>query len=90
MSSRRTSQRSLRDPRWQTASAVDRIAGRPDTQTAPPAKKTRGRRQPQAKDFQVTTELPQPLLILDKELRAIEILLGNELLDLLSNDTRDN
>lgn len=90
MSSRRTSRRSLRVPRRQTASALDRTAGRPDTQTALPAKKTRGRRQPQAEYFQVTTELPQTLPILDKELRAIEILLGNELLGLFSNGTRDN
>lgn len=50
------------------------------------AAKKRGRRQPQAEDFQVTSELPQFLLILDKELRAIEILLGSELQELLSSD----
>lgn len=77
-------------PHSRNARAVDRNVDRPDTQTTPPARKTRGRRQPQAEDFQVTTELPQPLPIPDKELRAIEILLGNELLDLLSNDTRDS
>lgn len=36
------------------------------------------------------SEMPEPLPISDKELRAIEILLGNELLDLLSSDTKDS
>lgn len=90
MSSRRTSPCSLRDARRQNASALDRTVDRPGTRMAPSTGKSRGRRQPQAEDFQVTTEMPQPLPILDKELRAIEILLGNELLDLLSNDTGDS
>ncbi|MCS3982840.1 hypothetical protein M2191_007523 [Bradyrhizobium japonicum] len=34
--------------------------------------------------------MPEPLPISDKELRAIEILLGDELLDLLSNDAKDS
>lgn len=72
------------------ASALDRSVDRPRTRAVSPAKKTRGRRQPQAEDFQVTSEMPQPLPILDKELRAIEILLGNELLDLLSNNPKDS
>jgi hypothetical protein len=87
MSSRRTNPRSLRDTRRQNARAVDRIVDRPGTQTAPSAKKTRGRRQPQAEDFQVTFESPEPMPISDKELRAIEILLGRELHDLLTEDT---
>jgi len=61
----------------------------PDRQTALSARKTRGRRQPQAEDFQVTSAMPEPLPILDKELRAIEILLGNELLKLLGNGIDD-
>jgi hypothetical protein len=47
--------------------------------------KKRGRRQPQAEDFHVTSELPQLVPILDKELRAIEILLGSELQELLTS-----
>jgi hypothetical protein len=48
--------------------------------------KKRGRRQPQAQDFQVTSDLPPSVPILDKELRAIEILLGRALQELLGND----
>lgn len=90
MSSSRANPCSLRDPRRQNARATDRIVGRPVTKIVSAAPKRRGRRQPQADDFQVTCEMPQPLPILDKELRAIEILLGNELLDLLSNDAKDS
>jgi hypothetical protein len=48
--------------------------------------KKRGRRQPEAEDFQVTSDLPPSVPILDKELRAIEILLGSALQELLGND----
>jgi hypothetical protein len=37
----------------------------------------------------VTLDLPQPLPILEVELRAIEILLGNELQKLLARDVDD-
>ncbi len=46
--------------------------------------KKRGRRQAQAEDFHVTLDLPPSPPILDRELRAIEILLGRELQDLLA------
>ncbi|MBV9978444.1 hypothetical protein [Bradyrhizobium sp.] len=49
--------------------------------------KEKGRRQPQAEDFLVTFELPQTLPILDRELRAIEILFGKELQTLLADET---
>lgn len=52
--------------------------------------KKRGRRQPQAENFQVAFDLPPLLPILDRELRAIEILLGRELQDLLAGDTIDS
>lgn len=48
--------------------------------------KKRGPRQPLAEDFQVTVDLPQALPILDRELRAIEILLGNDLRELIGDD----
>lgn len=48
------------------------------------ASKKRGRRQPQAEDFHVTLDLPPSPPIMDRELRAIEILLGRELQDLLA------
>jgi hypothetical protein len=50
------------------------------------AAKKRGRRQPQAEDFKVALDLPPSPPILDRELRAIEILLGRELQDLLAAD----
>jgi hypothetical protein len=50
---------------------------------ASPAPKKRGRRQPQAEDFQVVLDLPPSAPILERELRAIEVLLGRELQDLL-------
>lgn len=57
----------------------------PGACAALPAKKKRGRRQPEAGDFQMSCELPAPLPISDRELRAVEILLGSELLDLLAD-----
>jgi hypothetical protein len=46
----------------------------------------RGRQQPKAEDFEVKLDLPPSPPILDRELRAIEILLGRELQDLLASD----
>lgn len=48
------------------------------------AARKRGRRQPQAEDFQVVLDLPPSLPIQQRELRAIEILLGRELQSLLA------
>lgn len=90
MSSRQTNRRSPNDRRSQNATALHPNVDRPGTRPALSATKTRGRCQPQAGDFQVTTEMPQPVPILDKELRAIEILLGNELLKMLSNGRKDS
>lgn len=90
MSSRRANARALRDTRGQDTSVADRTVDQPNTRTLSATRKTRGRRQPQAVDFRVTFESPEPLPISDKELRAIENLLGNELLDLLSNDAKDS
>ncbi|MGX1317653.1 hypothetical protein AB7M17_001106 [Bradyrhizobium sp. USDA 377] len=90
MSSRRANARALRETREKDASVADRTLDQPDTRTLPSTRRTRGRRQPQAVDFQVAFEMPEPLPISDKELRAIEILLGDELLDLLSNDAKDS
>jgi hypothetical protein len=44
----------------------------------------RGRRQPQIDDFKAISELPQSVPILHRELHAIEMLLGRELLELLN------
>ncbi len=55
----------------------------------PPAPKKRGRRQPQAEDFQVALDLPPSPPILDRELRAIAVLLGRELQDLLAGDATE-
>ena len=52
--------------------------------------KKRGRRQPQAEDFQVALDLPPSPPILDRELRAIEVLLGRELQDLLVGVVTDS
>lgn len=51
--------------------------------------KKKGRRQPQTEDFQVAVDLPPSPPILDRELRAIEVLLGRELQDLLAGITTD-
>jgi hypothetical protein len=48
--------------------------------------KKRGRRQPLAEDYQVALDLPPSPPILERELRAIEVLLGRELQDLLARD----
>jgi|GEM_PF-1782026 hypothetical protein len=52
--------------------------------------KKRGRRQPQGEDFQVALDLPPSPPIMDRELRAIEVLLGPELQDLLAGDATDS
>lgn len=66
------------------------IAAPKDRVAAPcSAPRKRGPRQPQPTDFQVTLEMPQSVPILEKELRAIEILLGGELQDLLSNNAKE-
>lgn len=51
--------------------------------------KNKGRRQPKADEFQVTVDLPLSLPIHNAELRAIEILLGRELQDLLTGVATD-
>jgi hypothetical protein len=64
----------------------DRIVeGQPST-PAHGRKTLRGPAQPRAENFQVTAGLPAPLPILDRELRAIEILLGNDLKELLAGN----
>ncbi|WP_156457179.1 hypothetical protein [Bradyrhizobium sp. CCH5-F6] len=52
--------------------------------------KVRRRRQPHAEDFQVALDLPPSPPILDRELRAIEVLLGRELQELLASDGTDS
>lgn len=49
------------------------------------APKKRGRLQPQAENFQVVLDLPLAPPIQERELRAIEVLLGRELHDLLAD-----
>ncbi len=53
------------------------------------APRKRGPRQPQPADLQVTFDIPQSVPILERELRAIEILLGDELRDLLNNNAKE-
>lgn len=85
MSSRRaTSYRSSRSSQ-QNAPADDRICDRQAKKSVCHVKATRGRKQPQPDNFEVTLSLPTSLPVLDRELRAIEILLGNELRDLLAD-----
>ena len=57
---------------------TDRLAKQP--------RRTRGPAQLQASDFAVTSNLPNELPILDAELRAIEMMLGAELKNLLGCD----
>lgn len=52
-------------------------------------RRKRGPAQLQAGDFAVTSELPVELPILDAELRAIEIMLGSELKNLLGQDVEE-
>lgn len=53
------------------------------------APRKRGPRQPQLEDFQVTLGMPESVPILERELRAIEILLGAELQGLLSSSAKE-
>ncbi len=68
--------------------ASDSAPGKFGTASARSPKKC-GPHQPQPGDFQVTLDMPQLVPILDRELRAIEILLGGELQDLLSNNAKE-
>jgi hypothetical protein len=47
----------------------------------------RGRAPPQASDYSVSSELPENIPISENELRALEILLGPELKELLTKHT---
>lgn len=47
-------------------------------------------REKQASDYQIAFEGPTPLPITDKELRAIEVLLGRELQELLSDNANEH
>lgn len=86
MSSRRT----VRNQRIATPQRDAGIDSRPvNEQPATPdqsVKRKRGREQPRAADFLVTFGPLGPLPISERELRAIEILLGNDLKDLLADD----
>lgn len=84
MSSKPMAARSRIKLRTTEAGAYVRAASRPGV-----AKK-RGRRQPQSEDFQVALDLPPSPPILDRELRAIEVLLGRELQDLLAGFATDS
>ena len=84
MSSRRTGASPLPDSRGRNPGRAAPDGRRCVASTLPPTKK-RGRRQPEAGDFQVSCELPHLPPISDKELRAVEILLGSELRDLLAD-----
>lgn len=64
------------------------VAAGKSTAPAPGAPRKRGPRQPQPADFQATVEMPRPVPILERELRAVEILLGAELADLLNSNTK--
>lgn len=83
MSSRRASLRK------RTVLVSGDVAPGNSTAAAPGAPRKRGPRQPQPADFQVTLDMPQIVPILERELRAIEILLGAELQDLLGNDPKE-
>jgi hypothetical protein len=52
---------------------------------APGRVRKRGRAAPQVCDYSVSSELPENMPISENELRALEILLGPELKELLAN-----
>jgi hypothetical protein len=52
--------------------------------SAPGKMRKRGRAPPQASDYSVSSELPENVPISENELRALEILLGPELKELLA------
>lgn len=82
MSSRRTVARRRPDSAARHTEVKERAVAPANTP------KKRGPRQPLAEDFQAMVDLPQTLPILDRELRAIEILLGNDLRNLLGDDAK--
>ena len=83
MSSRRASLRKRAD-----LGVSDSAPGKFGTASARSPKK-RGPRQPQPGDFRVTIEMPHSVPILERELRAIEILLGAELQELLRGSAKE-
>jgi hypothetical protein len=68
--------------------ASDDVAPGNATAVSPRVPRKRGPRQPDAADFEVKLEMPQSVPILERELRAVEILLGAELRDLLNSNTK--
>lgn len=79
MSSRRASLRKRAVP------ASEAAAPGMSTAQSARAERKRGPRQAQPADFQVTLDIPESVPILERELRAIVILLGGELQDLLGS-----
>ena len=68
--------------------ASDDVAPGNATAVSPRVPRKRGPRQPDAADFEVKLEMPLSVPILDRELRAIEVLLGAELADLVNGSTK--
>ncbi len=83
MSSRRASLRKRAELR-----SRDAAPGESCTASAQSPKK-RGPRQLQPGDFRVTIEMPHSVPILERELRAIEILLGAELQNVLRGSAKE-
>lgn len=87
MSSRQAASRKSSALHRPSAPARDQIAANlPST----PSCGRKPRRSPlpsRAKDFRVTFNLPSPLPVSDRELRAIEILLGSDLKELLAENS---
>lgn len=83
MSSRRGASRKSSALHRPSAPARDQIANPPPTPN-PGRKPQRSPVPSRAEDFRVTVSLPSPLPVSDNELRAIEILLGGDLKELLA------
>jgi hypothetical protein len=86
MSSRQAASQRSAASRQRGARTDDRIVEVQPSAAARGRKTRRGPAQPRTEDFLVTTSLPAPPLILDKELCAIEILLGDDLKEILAGN----
>lgn len=87
MSSRQAAPRKSSALHRAGAPARDQIFANPPLTPIFDRKQRRSLVPPRAEDFRVTVSLPSPLPVSDSELRAIEILLGGDLKELLAENS---
>ncbi|MBN9008396.1 MAG: hypothetical protein J0H40_23690 [Rhizobiales bacterium] len=86
MSSRLATSRTSSALHRSVAPARDQVVANPSSAPNYGRKPRRSQMPSRAEDFRVTVSFPSPLPVLDSELRAIEILLGIDVKELLAEN----